>query len=758
GTHTLTCGDPDCCLEYKLVDCRVTDGEPLCPGGTFLCPCDPTPGACCLPDATCVVTSEADCNDQDGNYQGDGTDCQPTGACCLADNTCVTTTQACCNKVDGAEYKGDDKACQPNQCCDVEPSIGSCVCLNDDDDNNNGSADLSDPPGTANEDDLVALSTGNGCDGAGWKWKLTFPGKVKVWRNNNRTMPVNNGQLYDLPVPGTLWVEGVAVSGAANDVTLTLSIYKADGTTLVETGQTATTVCDLEVTEISGLDAQNRVFTTLDIPNARGVAGPVALRATVKPADAIPGNTKVKWEAIDVDDPAAHIHLDPNDHDNDDNDGDGTVDNNDGVDNSGILTAAHMFTARPGYAISAQGETSVTKNVDGDADIDDGAERPVGSYTSVTGEAETALDAAGKTEVVLNATNDRGDNYRIKASVTIGGQTCEETFPPADQKPITVWTKLTAHVYAMNNPAGGVYYPFDAGEAAATRFDNFVNAYGDGNANADRAAYFDFAIADATTPASLGSKFGAGEKEQPYALTAGEEFAITVDAAVSYVITLAAVDFAAIGAATAAEVAAVINAAGGGDIEAGAITFSDGDIKLVIRSAVGAGSSLKIIELIGTPGADLGLPVDEEVTANHTAYFADILDDNNAIQFEEYFQLFTDYHGSEATNPPNPIDTLQLIGVRDQGGFLGATDRPPHSLTVLINRGGIPADKTTLHEPGHSFLAAIHANHTAHPAVIACVYSQGAVGTLFICPKHLRILRNSITRRWTGADARQTAD
>ena len=96
--------------------------------------CD-QPGACCLPDGSCVqsgVLGGDDCIAQGGIYQGDNTNCATVncpGACCLDDGSCVQATQAECDTQGGA-YQGDNTRCadvtcpQPGACCLPD---GSCV-------------------------------------------------------------------------------------------------------------------------------------------------------------------------------------------------------------------------------------------------------------------------------------------------------------------------------------------------------------------------------------------------------------------------------------------------------------------------------------------------------------------------------------------------------------------------------------------------------------------------------------------------------
>jgi hypothetical protein len=74
-------------------------------------------GACCAPDGTCGVESEAICTGSGGSYQGNGLSCLPnpcplpTGSCCELDGICTVTTQAACSGT--WTLSG---ACSPNPC------------------------------------------------------------------------------------------------------------------------------------------------------------------------------------------------------------------------------------------------------------------------------------------------------------------------------------------------------------------------------------------------------------------------------------------------------------------------------------------------------------------------------------------------------------------------------------------------------------------------------------------------------------------
>ncbi len=79
-------------------------------------------GACCI-DGVCHITNAAACANAGGDYQGDGTDCDPdpcgtplTGACCAADDTCTDgLTESECND-DGGHYQGNGSACFTDPC------------------------------------------------------------------------------------------------------------------------------------------------------------------------------------------------------------------------------------------------------------------------------------------------------------------------------------------------------------------------------------------------------------------------------------------------------------------------------------------------------------------------------------------------------------------------------------------------------------------------------------------------------------------
>lgn len=86
----------------------------------------PAFGACCFNDSTCMILAMADCSNQGGTYQGDGTTCTPNpcpsiGACCR-NVSCLLLTSSDCDNV-GGTYQGDGTICSPNPCI---PPTGAC--------------------------------------------------------------------------------------------------------------------------------------------------------------------------------------------------------------------------------------------------------------------------------------------------------------------------------------------------------------------------------------------------------------------------------------------------------------------------------------------------------------------------------------------------------------------------------------------------------------------------------------------------------
>ena len=89
----------------------------------FVCVQVPT-GACCLPNGSCIHTSQATCLGQGGTEWHYAVPCSfvvcpqpnPTGACCSANGTCSVITQAACTGA-GGHYYGNSTTCRPGNKC-----------------------------------------------------------------------------------------------------------------------------------------------------------------------------------------------------------------------------------------------------------------------------------------------------------------------------------------------------------------------------------------------------------------------------------------------------------------------------------------------------------------------------------------------------------------------------------------------------------------------------------------------------------------
>ena len=92
--------------------------------------CAPASGACCLPNGTCDIRSEAQCAQAGGTYRGNGTDCAtancppPLGACCFG-TSCLNLSEADCANAAGT-WLGAGVACSQGNTCPT----GAC-CLPD---------------------------------------------------------------------------------------------------------------------------------------------------------------------------------------------------------------------------------------------------------------------------------------------------------------------------------------------------------------------------------------------------------------------------------------------------------------------------------------------------------------------------------------------------------------------------------------------------------------------------------------------------
>ncbi|MCI0629246.1 MAG: hypothetical protein L0Y44_01155 [Phycisphaerales bacterium] len=122
----LGCNDDSCGLRSSVTVSNLTFGNTYwirvagwndTEQGTFELnlACGTPMGACCVL-GSCEIRTQASCQLDGGNYQGDGVacpavTCTPMGACCVS-SSCEIRTQASC-QLDGGNYQGDGVACPP---------------------------------------------------------------------------------------------------------------------------------------------------------------------------------------------------------------------------------------------------------------------------------------------------------------------------------------------------------------------------------------------------------------------------------------------------------------------------------------------------------------------------------------------------------------------------------------------------------------------------------------------------------------------
>lgn len=127
----------------------ATDTACCCGGGGT--------GACCFNDGSCVEETAAQCSDDGGTYQGDGTLCVDFdcthGACCT-DDVCAITTFGDC----GGVYHGAGSTCDPNPC----PILGAC-CVTNDDCTRMSPSECADAGGNYRGDGTLCTECGGAC-------------------------------------------------------------------------------------------------------------------------------------------------------------------------------------------------------------------------------------------------------------------------------------------------------------------------------------------------------------------------------------------------------------------------------------------------------------------------------------------------------------------------------------------------------------------------------------------------------------------
>jgi hypothetical protein len=78
------------------------------------------PGACCLPQGGCAILSEGQCIQILGTYNGNSSTCAAAncagGACCLPDGSCIFTIEWLCNSEFQGTFNGDGTTCGGQRC------------------------------------------------------------------------------------------------------------------------------------------------------------------------------------------------------------------------------------------------------------------------------------------------------------------------------------------------------------------------------------------------------------------------------------------------------------------------------------------------------------------------------------------------------------------------------------------------------------------------------------------------------------------
>ena len=120
---TGACCDGDSCTIVTALECEGTYQ-----GDDSDCTSCDTPGACCVEGVCLEGLTSAQCLENTGFYQGDGSTCDPDpcnpvnslGSCCFV-GSCQTLDQETCEGFDGT-YLGDGTNCTSDPC----PAQGAC--------------------------------------------------------------------------------------------------------------------------------------------------------------------------------------------------------------------------------------------------------------------------------------------------------------------------------------------------------------------------------------------------------------------------------------------------------------------------------------------------------------------------------------------------------------------------------------------------------------------------------------------------------
>lgn len=217
----FACCLPDgTCLDRTQAQCKAAGGKWTACKACAEVDCETPRGACC-DTAECLCkdgTTQAECEDGGGIYQGDGSECDQVvcplpparGACCFEGKDCIDCYSKAECEAFGGEYKGDRTRCK-NVCC------GGVCCL----------------PG--NNCSTVQL-TETECDMAGGRWQFCKTCQTADCRGCSDCYPqqivmtVKKLSVIENPFDGPVVADGQCIDEVENAV-----FYNNQGGTALNT-------------------------------------------------------------------------------------------------------------------------------------------------------------------------------------------------------------------------------------------------------------------------------------------------------------------------------------------------------------------------------------------------------------------------------------------------------------------------------------------------------------------------------------------
>jgi hypothetical protein len=148
-------------------------------------------------------------------------------------------------------YEAPDETVEEDAIEDDPSMPGKFIVVNDDDDNDNDLHDDQEPDNQSilDENDLVPVKTTLDTI-VEYQWVVEATGThLRIWRNQDRSELVTLGQLQTIPLPETLWIEGIAPG--ASEITLTIKNMDAD---TLDSDTVRVTVIDLDIKKLQYAD------------------------------------------------------------------------------------------------------------------------------------------------------------------------------------------------------------------------------------------------------------------------------------------------------------------------------------------------------------------------------------------------------------------------------------------------------------------------------------------------------------------------